>query len=903
MDPLSITAASIAVLQACSSILHICYNTRAILKCKPWCLSRVQDEVRELRGILETIFQMAVDNGDSKEYPEENSALRILSQSQQNRGPLILCLEDLRTLETILLTKYNDQPKTKVHAVMRAISWDLSEKEIKQIVDRLARSKATLSLAISADEVTLLLELRKLASSMENDVFNIDRTLADLTTEVSLRNISERQEQVLRWLSPVDPWELYAPAVDRCYDGTGRWFLESREFQDWRDRGGPNLWLSGFSGSGKTVLLSNIIRDLSLWAQQEEKRPTIAYFYCDFRNSKSQDLSNLLGSVIRQILLKDGKVPSLVEDEFCSSTAAGVYRKPHVAFLIETLQLLTSRTRLIVVIDALDEVEDQAGSLCIFQEVSDTMDNVKFLVTSREGQDIRRRLDKFHNIRIEDHVLEVDEDIAKYIDYRLRVDPNLQWLNGHIKDHISKSMQAQAAGMFRWVQCQLEAFSKLRTIKAIRKSLAQLPQDLHETYDRILARIPKADQESARRILIWIAFAVTPLTLEEIHTAIAIELHMDHLDEESLLRSPHDILDLVGGLVNVTNQNHVTLAHMSVKDYLLSPWIRDSQVTSGFALCAEEAYAILFRCCMAYISFSDFKGGPSTTSEDYLERVRRFPLLKHAAISWSYYYRAATPSEDLNAATMQLFQRENHNLFMSWVQIINADNPFYWDFYPRHATSLYYASTFGLTSIVEELIRLDTDLNPPGSRYGGTALHGAVYRLHTPVVKILLEAGADVNKADFLKVSPLHTAATLDDIELVQLLLCFSADAKAVDDMGETPIDWALKSGQTKTFNILRGVQVSSEGHIGKAQSTDVWKASSNTIPYFPDFHKHRSGMESSIVLRVEIGTRVLKEEETHGFSPWTLVPEVLDIEHAESEASEKKHQNLSIFHELSEDS
>ncbi|KAI1454806.1 ankyrin [Annulohypoxylon moriforme] len=506
------------------------------------------------------------------------------------------------------------------------------------------------------------------------------------------------------------------------------------------------------------------------------------------------------------------------------------------------------------------------------------MTNVRFLVTSRDNQDIRRSLRKFRNIRIEDYVSKVDEDIAKYIDYRLRVDSNLQWLNDHIKDHISKSMQSQAAGMFRWVQCQLEAFSKLRTVKAIRQSLNRLPQDLHETYDRILARIPKADQESARRILLWVAFSVTPLTLEEIHTAIAIEPQMSHLDEESLLRSPHDILDLVGGLVNVTNQGHITLAHMSVKDYLLSSWIRDSKVTNCFALSTEDAYATLFQYCIAYISFDNFKKGPSTTSEDYVERVKNHPLLRHAAISWPYYYRAATPSEDLNSAVMQLFQKENHKLFMSWVQVINADNPFSWDFYPRHATSLYYASTFGLTNIVEELIRLGTDLDLPGSRYGGTALHGAVYRLHTPIVKLLLEAGADVNKADFLKVSPLHTAATLDDIELIQLLLRYSANIKAIDDMGESPIDWALKSGQTKTLSVLQGVQLSSESQIEKSRSTDsidIWKASSATIPYFPDFHKYRSGMESSIVLRVEIGTNVIKEEEdAPDFSPWTLVPE-----------------------------
>ncbi|OTA91064.1 hypothetical protein M434DRAFT_357996 [Hypoxylon sp. CO27-5] len=90
---------------------------------------------------------------------------------------------------------------------------------------------------------------------MISGILNIDQSLADLTTEVSLKNMTQRQEQILKWLSPVDPWESYAPAVNRCHEGTGEWFLESEVFQDWRDRGGSNLWLSGFRKPLHTCIL------------------------------------------------------------------------------------------------------------------------------------------------------------------------------------------------------------------------------------------------------------------------------------------------------------------------------------------------------------------------------------------------------------------------------------------------------------------------------------------------------------------------------------------------------------------------------------------------------------------------------------------------------------------------
>ncbi|KAI1780680.1 hypothetical protein F4818DRAFT_396473 [Hypoxylon cercidicola] len=796
MDPLSITVSSIALLQACNAVLHICYNTYEILKDRPWLLSKVQNEVRALRGILEALFQLALDDEKSKESHGQKSALQLLAQSQSNKGPLVLCSEDLRALEEILSAKFSKQPANKFRAVMQAVSWTRTEKEITPILERLARSKAALNLAISADEVALLLELNKMSSSMANNVVNIDRTLADLTSQLTIRNMSQAHEQIIKWLSPIDPWESYNSAVHRCHDGTGKWFLESTEFQDWRDQPGRNLWLSGFAGSGKTTLLSNVIRHLILWAEQDEIRhPTIAYFYCDFRDTKSQNLTSLLGSIIRQILQKGGTIPSLIEDAFSSSTATGHYRAPQVPFLLEALELVSREGRIVVLIDALDEIEDRQESLDFFRLVHDMMGNISFLVTSREEQEIRQNLVGFRNIRIEDQVTEVDEDIAKYTDFRLQTDPSLQWIKADVKSDISKSMQTEASGMFRWVQCQLDTLSKLRSVKAIRESLSQLPHDLHETYDRILARITTADQEFARRVLLWVSFAVTPLTLKELHTAIAIEADMDYLDEESLLHNPNDILSLVSGLITITDRGHVTLAHMSVKDYLLSSKTQHNQMANRFALTVKDSNAILFKSCMAYITFAYFRRGPSETSKDYLERTERYPLLRHAAVTWPYYYKAAIPNEDLTASVMELFsEKGDRKLFMSWVQAINADKPSFWDFYPRHATGLYYAATYGLTDVVEQLIRSGVNLNRPGNRFGGTALHGAVWRDHVPAAKLLLEAGAGVNMVDDNLMTPLHLAAITNNSTLVKLLLRFSADPEIRDLMGRKALEIRIRS-------------------------------------------------------------------------------------------------------------
>jgi len=191
---------------------------------------------------------------------------------------------------------------------------------------------------------------------------------------------------------------------------------------------------------------------------------------------------------------------------------------------------------------------------------------------------------------------------------------------------------------------------------------------------------------------------------------------------------------------------------------------------------------------------------------------------------------------------------------MSWVQILNADYAWKWSIFPHFATPLYYAATFGLSGTVDSIIKTGVDLDAPGSRYGGTALHGAAYRQHPLAVKILLNAGADPNKADFNKVTPLHTAATLQNLEIVDMLLKHGAQIDALDNANESPLDWAQKSGHTKAHQMLLGITSNLDPNSNTPTSqTGIWRESNETIPYFPDFYAKRSGLEGSIILTVEI--------------------------------------------------
>ena len=65
---------------------------------------------------------------------------------------------------------------------------------------------------------------------------------------------------------------------------------------------------------------------------------------------------------------------------------------------------------------------------------------------------------------------------------------------------------------------------KCRTRKAIKEQLKNLPEGLDETYDQILLGIDKKDCSYTKIFLLWLCFAVCPMTLKELAAAVTLDL-------------------------------------------------------------------------------------------------------------------------------------------------------------------------------------------------------------------------------------------------------------------------------------------------------------------------------------------------------------------------------------------
>jgi hypothetical protein len=153
MEPLSVTASIIAVLQVTSKIISICYDYTSAVKNSSSELSRVIEEIKDLRNVLETLEQLArkaesSDPAAGVQLP----ALQLLSEPEG--GPLAKCLAELEALKQKLTPQsLNGQAKSKRKALLEALGWPLKEKETEKILRNIERFKTTLALATTADQV------------------------------------------------------------------------------------------------------------------------------------------------------------------------------------------------------------------------------------------------------------------------------------------------------------------------------------------------------------------------------------------------------------------------------------------------------------------------------------------------------------------------------------------------------------------------------------------------------------------------------------------------------------------------------------------------------------------------------------------------------------------------------
>jgi hypothetical protein len=267
-------------------------------------------------------------------------------------------------------------------------------------------------------------------------------------------------------------------------------------------------------------------------------------------------------------------------------------------------------------------------------------------------------------------------------------------------------------------------------------------------------------------------YSSRPLTLPELAEAAIFDPDTVELDTETRLKDPEEILEVCGSLVSRTDKNtHVILAHTSVREYLVAD-TANLQVPY-FHFQEAESNIEIAKICLQYLLLRNFSSGPTRNVPLTIQRIRSYPLLLYATHNWSTHgvkYLSTTPH--LLALANTLLAPTPSPQFLAWVQFLlihpkNVERT--WHRYSPGSTPLYYASSFGLAPVVQSLVYAGVDLNARGGAHGGSALHGASWRGHAEIVRLLLEAGADPEVLDAQQMNPMALAIISRNEEIKEL--------------------------------------------------------------------------------------------------------------------------------------
>lgn len=449
-------------------------------------------------------------------------------------------------------------------------------------------------------------------------------------------------------------------------------------------------------------------------------------------------------------------------------------------------------------------------------------ENLHILVASRRETEIEDVLCILatDTITLEESV--VDGDFYTYIRYQLQHDVKLSKWSKNIREEIEIALVNGANGMFRWVECQLDAIRGCLKLSLLRKALRTLLKTLDETYARIPNNIPGEHVEDARRILCCLICAFDTLTIEEVAETVATVVDgQPYYDIESRFQEPRDILTICSRLVSTTEllrrneldreeskTQGLRFCHFSVKEYLTSGRIASAHA-SRFALGERYAHELLANLCINNLlcrGQEDVFQIPRVLLDcDQISDRSAFAL--YAASFWSDHLQAAQCdrskslySECIKIVTLPALLGDVMRLRRTWFTNVRKSDDtidvcrkahtggLQPGFFLRGGdievvSPLYYISLLGLDNLVLRLLAAGEDINSAGSQ--GTCLAAAAFAGHKTTVRLLLDKSAGINavfrqtdggqKSDYLP-SALQWAAQRGHEDIVEMLLAEGVD-------------------------------------------------------------------------------------------------------------------------------
>ncbi|KAF2398507.1 hypothetical protein EJ06DRAFT_544172 [Trichodelitschia bisporula] len=615
---------------------------------------------------------------------------------------------------------------------------------------------------------------------------------------VRSRNLKREHANKLRLLDLCSKYDHVTTWKQTRVIGNTGLFNQTPEYSSWKHATvSSTLIFSGKLGSGKSVLLANIVDDLHLHGTGKDF--TIAWFFCRHDISDSLKARTVIGSLARQLLKKKDVSNALqLLDEAVlaldSEDILGLLKGTH-----------SSADKVYFVLDGLDECDaaerrELIGSLQVLQQAFPLL-----VCVAHKPEPIaalQHTLKTLSNPAVTP-IPDDNPDIAAFIKAELERfrDPKQHLVRDpELIREIEDALLQGSQGMFLWAALQIGALHEMHTDHAIREALLDLPKDLSETFSRILEKYARSGKEYQRPILELVTVARQPLSTEQLDEALSVVPGDTNWDESKLLIDPIRTLSCCGSLLIVDEEEHtVRLIHHSVKQFLIDNFAATS--SSDFVLDAETTMANII---ITYLNYSIFEtqiartGGSLNVAASIPDHVLKSTLdyaTGKRVQGWASKLLNLRSKSDVDLAGIMTTARYRH------VEPIR-EHPFL--LYARkYGRKHIICNTTMAKLIITTMAKLSLPSDISGFDWAQAALETAARSGNEIITELLLTLGSDPQHPNNDKRTLLHHASKSRNEAGVNMLLKVDAVVNPIDSFGQIPLHLASELGNVNTMELL----------------------------------------------------------------------------------------------------
>jgi Cdc6-like AAA superfamily ATPase len=565
--------------------------------------------------------------------------------------------------------------------------------------------------------------------------------------------------------------------------GTGLWFLNYERYHQWLDQPSSFLWLCGSPGSGKSVLMSTVIRDLEKTRRAGE---LVVYYYANGYYHGVSTARAILCSILGQLLLREPIQSSFREILPLLNDFIAIGNPLSSTSMIWLFSKIRHRLRghetLYLLLDGLDEETHSSHERELVLELIDHASRhdpnhqIKCFVSSRST---------FFGNRLPKGALQVDldsnsltrRDMSLYVQDSLHKS-QFEYPSRDVQE-LEELLLNSASGSFLILRLILEQGrpgpgNSTTNFKDFLVNLSDFSEiTLGTIYAGMLARIEDCHKEAALSMLRWVTFAARPLKSEEL--LILYKQSGYELKEE-------DISNISAGLL-ISSGNQIRFTHLSVREYF------ESQLSDRWEELSEEANEMIAHACLKVLSTENilkslnlsFSSVPSSKTSI------TSGFVPYAQAHWICHYKRAERRSTYLAGLLHhilekglKMSKENEELAEETPNEIDRGDVDNLSRVKRRAGNLQSLDVVNIALGV-------------GARFGFTKLSN-----------LELDMGANLNIASGPdQQTPLCLAAKSGHLEVARLLLQRGADPCIASGSGLTPMAYAMASGHYDIQDLL----------------------------------------------------------------------------------------------------